>query len=80
MTAIAIDPTPFYETRLILLMETSPQSNQYRQILLKADAFSKVSGALAETLATPENPEALNLTVDDEQFYTLQTEIKSIAS
>lgn len=38
-----------YTTRLILLMETEPQSNEYRQVRLNEEQFRKMSDALADT-------------------------------
>ena len=40
-----IDPTELYGTRLLLFIETEPQSNKYRQIKLGPEEFKKVSGS-----------------------------------
>lgn len=45
-----IDIGELYETRLIVMIETGPQTNKYMQVLLKDEVFKKVSEVIADTL------------------------------
>ena len=44
--SIPVDPAPLYEQRLIVLLETAPQSNRYYQIYLNPTQFFNVSNAI----------------------------------
>lgn len=43
---IVIDAGELYEIRMIVLMETAPQSNRYQQVLLSREHFKAVSRAV----------------------------------
>jgi len=42
-----IDAYELFEVRLLVFLETSPQSNTYKQVLLSAEHFKNVSDAVA---------------------------------
>lgn len=65
-----------YETRLLLFMECSPQSNRYRQIMLTPEKFRKVSDCLA-SLLEGDDKRGYSIPVDDTREITLAEEIRS---
>ncbi len=41
-----IDPKELYIQRMLVFLETEPQSNKYHQVMLNAEQFKKVSDAI----------------------------------
>ncbi len=71
---IAIDARFIYHTRLLLFVETAPQSNEYRQVILNHRQFETVSDALFKvSKGTVGQP--VNLRVNLESFI-FPTEIR----
>jgi len=60
--------TELYETRLIFMVETDPQTNKYRQIILNNEEFKQVSDLLANIFRKKYN------TKDNESFEVLEGE------
>lgn len=58
--AIEADTSALYETRLIILIETNPQSNVYRQLILDPKQFKRVSHCLFDQFSDKK----LNVLVD----------------
>lgn len=77
---IPVDVHELYATRMIVLMECHPQSNQYHQIMLNGEQFKIISDALAKCGKEHKcgTPGCLSLVVDDDFTYTLNHDIKSI--
>ncbi len=46
---IQIDGNELYESRLIILLETGPQTNEYDQIILTKEDFETISKAIKAT-------------------------------
>jgi len=68
-----------YESRLIILLETAPQTNKYMQILLNKEEFKKVSEVIANLSGEKEidGRVEVDLKVSDEEI-TLPENINSI--
>lgn len=78
---IQVDPSPLYELRIVVLMETAPQSNTYRQIILDQQQFLNMSQHLGKLVKKAEGDSSLdNYTVefDEHTTYQLQPEIHSM--
>lgn len=81
-----VDPSPFYEQRVIVLMETKPQSNVYYQVLLDKEQFKGMSKNLGKPIFNPDgtalmsmlNTPCINIELEDKKPYTLDSEIKSM--
>lgn len=59
--------------RVLMFIETAPQSNQYHQIMLNEKQFKKISDAMAECFEPSDEElrdgfEALNGTFSDETY------------
>lgn len=83
MTPIAVDPSPFYEQRVIILMESAPQSNHYHQVFLNKEQFMSITAFLGKPTTMPTNalPDSINpvlIETDDLHCYDLHSEIKSV--
>jgi len=64
-----IDDAGIYETRMLVFMETEPQSNKYRQVLLNKDMFKKVSDTLASDVLSREGElEIINMLMSEEEY------------
>jgi len=50
-----MDIGQIYEQRLLVFMETEPQSGKYNQVLLDPESFKKVSYSIAGEPETDEN-------------------------
>lgn len=79
---IEISTTPFYELRIVVFMETAPQSNTYKQILLDQDQFGKMSQHLGKVITVPDAPpetvQSYSIDFDEDNHYHFDTEIRSI--
>lgn len=72
-----------YTRRLVVLLETDPQTNVYQQVVLNASQFKSVSDSIADTfpkgdmqgLKKGHTSHYLNLSSEE---YTLPSEIKDI--
>ncbi len=53
---IPIDIKSLYTSRVVILIEMKPQSNEYKQVLLNPEEFKKVSLHLAEMFQRPIDP------------------------
>lgn len=43
-----------YETRLVVLVETAPQSNRYHQVRLNQSQYHRVANAVEKNFITPD--------------------------
>jgi hypothetical protein len=80
---IQVDPSPLYEQRVIVLMESRPQSNHYHQIILDREQFINITQHLGKVTAPPPGApptvtQGFNIEMDDTMFYVLDAEIKSV--
>ncbi len=83
MNPIAVDPGPFYEQRVIIFIETGPQTNKYHQVFLDRDQFISITANLGKPAPMPETapPDSIHpvlIESDDDYEYTFHTEIRSI--
>jgi len=64
-----LDGLGIYETRMLVFMETEPQTNKYRQVLLNKDMFKKVSDTLASDVLSREGElEIINMLMSEEEY------------
>ena len=81
---IPSNTTELFTTRLIFLMECSPQSNHYHQIMLNKEQFKKMSDALHECAKKNKNcnncgnENCISLELDADNEYKLADDIKVI--
>lgn len=67
-----------WTSRLILLVETGPQTNLYRQIMLNQRQFKIISDALSVAFGPMAGmPNAIPFQVDDEEIIKLPSEIQN---
>jgi hypothetical protein len=52
MSSVPFDFSDLYTVRMIVLMETEPQSNLYRQVRLTAPEFKQLSDTIADIMKT----------------------------
>lgn len=82
--SIVVDPAPLYELRIVVLMETSPQSNKYRQIVLDQQQFRDMSQHLGKLVKMPAGLEDKSpienyvVEFEDKLTYTLDQGIRSM--
>ncbi len=70
-----------YVSRLIILVETGPQTNNYRQVILNKDQFLIVSNALSEAFGLMAGlPNAIPFQVSDKDIIRLPIEIRDFVS
>lgn len=50
-----MDLNELYETRMLVFMETAPQSNKYRQVWLTHEQFKEVSKNISTLVKVDEN-------------------------
>lgn len=55
-----------YEQRQLLFIETEPQSNKYRQVLLSPEEFKKVSESFGHLVRTEGSMEVRSISMSDE--------------
>ncbi len=80
-----VDPSTLYEQRLIVLLETGPQTNKYEQIIMNNEQFKKVTELVGSHTLTEDcgNPNCdikgphWSITTEDSHQYTLDSEIQS---
>jgi len=64
-----IDSHELWVTRLLVFLETSPQSDTYHQVILNPEQFKAVSDAIAEVLSTTQNDiETINIELSEETY------------
>lgn len=68
-----MDLNELYETRMLVFMETSPQSNKYNQVMLTPEQYKAVSGEISTLISVDkENPNKEIRELDlSEEVYTL---------
>jgi len=67
-----LDTGDFYSTRVLVFMETSPQSNKYNQLFLNAEEFKRMSLTLGtETGEKDTNGNDIVKLNHSEEEYTL---------
>lgn len=79
---IEIDPTPFYERRVVIFIEQKPQSNKYNQVLIGLKQFSLLVPYLGQPMNNPQVPESfqqgINIESDMEHEYEFREDIRTI--
>lgn len=63
-----IDSHELWVTRLLVFLETSPQSDTYHQVILNPEQFKAVSDAIAEVLSTQGDMETINIELSAETY------------
>ena len=67
-----MDIEQIYEQRLLVFMETEPQSGKYNQVLLDSESFKKVSYSIAGEPETDENlkpgMEVVEISLSEEEY------------
>jgi hypothetical protein len=76
MNELKIDTSDLYETRLILLLETYPQSNKYNRVVLSKEEFKNISLQLGKTVYDGDI-QSVNIELYDVE-YELPESIRSI--
>lgn len=73
------DISELYVTRLVCFIETEPQSNKYRQVILNSEQFKKVSDAIC-TIEKDKDEKGMELVSfrESEEIYDLPEELKDI--
>lgn len=57
-----------YETRLLIFLETSPQSNKYCQVILSKREFKKTSLTLGKIVDKKGKQEKVTITLSQKEF------------
>jgi hypothetical protein len=77
-----MDTNALYEERLLVFVETGPQTDKYHQVLLGKDQFKKVSDAIIKTKEKCEDlregVESVTLETSEEEY--LLPDLQSINS
>ena len=78
---VAIDPMPFYEQRVVVLIETKPQANKYNQVLLDQEQVQKLSLIIGKNVVAVQGTSLIHSQIDRDTNteYTLGSEIKTIS-
>ncbi len=66
-----MDETQLYEKRLLVFIETDPQTGEYQQLLLNSREFKKLSdsiGTKVENQEMRDGFEALEIKLSDEKY------------
>lgn len=74
-----MNTSELYEQRMLVFIETSPQSNEYRQVHLNKEQFKKVSDDICVSVkpADRHGIEEVEIEESDETYF-LPTELRSI--
>ena len=67
----SIDTTELYACRLIVLLETEPQSNVYNQVELDIDKYNTIFGTVFDCPTDP-----VNVEIDETKVKLREEEIK----
>lgn len=67
-SARIIEELGIYETRLLVFMETDPQSNRYCQVLLNPDEFKKLSLSLGTTIGKDGDEDIVELKLSEVEY------------
>lgn len=57
-----------YSTRLLLFLETGPQTNEYQQVLLTEDQFKAVSDTISKFVRNGERQEIVKVETSKEKY------------
>jgi hypothetical protein len=57
---IPFNPEELYETRLVVCMETAPQSNKYFQIMLNKEQFKAISDEIGKAFKEKQSKDGHN--------------------
>lgn len=63
---IQIDDSVLYSTRLLVFIETEPQSNKYRQLVLTPEEFKNVSFSIGKVTNKVGNGEQVEVKMSEE--------------
>ncbi len=67
-----MDLSQLYETRMLIFIETGPQTNKYKQVLVTGEQFKIVSDAISTISSTEqdlkEGMEARDVDLSDETY------------
>ena len=63
-----IDKYDLFGTRLLVFVEESPQSNKYRQIILNAEEFKKVSFSIGTITSRNGDDEMVEFQMSEELY------------
>ncbi len=66
-----------YETRVIVLLESKPQSNKYHQLLLTRDQFKQVTDTIVKVYHNPLDLPGNFNPIGSAKSYTLDENIQS---
>lgn len=69
-TMIQVNPTELYSQRVLIFMETEPQSNTYRQVILDAKKFKAMSDTISVETGRKlaENINEIEIELSDEEY------------
>jgi hypothetical protein len=79
---ILVSTLPLYEHRFLVLVEISPQSNKYRQMLLTGPEFDKITAAYSQIFPAVQLPNG-QVTVEvrlSNKYWDLSKQIPEIKS
>lgn len=65
---IPIDPSDLYELRTLVFMETEPQSNQYRQLVLSPGEYADLTSRFGVVRKKRNGIEEIELTLSEETY------------
>lgn len=60
----SFDPATLYEKRLLLFLETEPQSNVYNQVLVNSEQLNRISDNIGVVEKSPEKNELYVFNID----------------
>lgn len=64
-----INSTDIYGTRLLIFLETEPQSNKYNQVILDPEEFKKTAFSLGKVLSKEDNGnDRVHFNISDEEY------------